>query len=65
MARFDEEMVRSFYLEHADKPFFPQIVQAMTADVVIGVEILGDKAIEACTRLAGPTNPQLAKQQAP
>lgn len=26
MARFDEELVRGFYLEHADKPYFPQIV---------------------------------------
>ena len=37
----------------------------MTADVVIGIEILGDNAIEAMTRLAGPTNPAAAKQQAP
>ena len=62
MARFNEELVGQFYSEHTDKPYFPQIVQAMTADVVIGVEILGDNAIQAVTRLAGPTNPQVAKQ---
>lgn len=57
MARFDEDSVRIFYSDHADKPYFPQIVQAMTADVVVGIEILGDNAIQAALRLAGPTNP--------
>ena len=37
----------------------------MTADVVVGIEVLGDNAIQAVTRLAGPTNPSQAKQQAP
>ena len=26
MVRFNEELVRTFYQEHADKPYFPQIV---------------------------------------
>ena len=57
MARFDEGLVRMFYAEHSDKPYFGQILQAMTADVVVGLELLGDNAIEAAKRLAGPTNP--------
>ena len=65
MVRFNAELVSIFYQDHANKPYFPQIVQTMTSDVVIGIEILGDNAIEAVTRLAGPTNPAAAKQQAP
>ena len=45
MVRFTPELVRSFYAEHSDKPYFPQIEQAMTADVVIGIEIIGDNSI--------------------
>lgn len=45
MLRPTPQLVSSFYSEHADKPYFPQILQAMTADVVIGIEVLGDNAI--------------------
>jgi len=34
----------------------------MTSDVVVGIEVLGDNAIQASIRLAGPTNPAQAKQ---
>lgn len=61
MVRFNEELVRTFYQDHVDKPYFPQIVQTMTTDVVVGIEILGDNAIQAVIRLAGPTNPAAAK----
>ena len=61
MVRFNEELVRGFYPEHVDKPYFPQIVQTMTSDVVVGIEILGDNALQAAIRLAGPTNPVVAK----
>jgi len=61
MVRFTPGLVRTFYSEHAEKHYFPQIEQAMTADVVIGIEVLGDNSIQAAVRLAGPTNPAAAK----
>lgn len=37
----------------------------MTSDVVVGIEVLGDNAVQAAVRLAGPTNPAQAKAGAP
>ena len=62
MARFDSSMVGNFYSEHVQKPYYPQILTTMTADVVVGIEVVGNDVINKCQMLAGPTNPQIAKQ---
>lgn len=46
MVRFNAELVRDFYAEHIEKPYFPQIEESMTADVVVGLEILGNNVIQ-------------------
>ena len=55
-------MVGNFYSEHVQKPYYPQILTTMTADVVVGIEVVGNDVINKCQMLAGPTNPQIAKQ---
>ena len=57
MARFDSSMVGNFYSEHVQKPYYPQILTTMTADVVVGIEVVGNDVINKCHMLAGPTNP--------
>ena len=46
MIRFNQELVRDFYAEHVSKPYFAQIEQSMTADVVVGLEVLGNNVIQ-------------------
>ena len=46
MVRFNQELVRDFYAEHVSKPYFAQIEQSMTADVVVGLEVLGNNVIQ-------------------
>jgi len=65
MVKLDEQMVAELYQEHVGKPYFSQMVQFMTQDVVLGLEVVGQNAIQSMIDLAGPTNPRLAKQQYP
>ena len=48
MARFNDAMVGEFYKEHVAKPYYPQILQMMTADVVVGIEAVGDNVLQVC-----------------
>ena len=48
MARFDNAMVGQFYSEHVQKPYYPQILSTMTADVVVGIEVVGNDVIGTC-----------------
>lgn len=57
MLRLTEQAVNVLYAEHVGKPYFYQLLQHMTSDVVVGVEVAGINAIQAIRSLAGPTNP--------
>jgi nucleoside-diphosphate kinase len=65
MLRLNEQSVSVLYREHVGKPYYKQLYMHMTSDVVIGIEVAGDNALNAIKALAGPTNPQIAKQQSP
>lgn len=53
------------YAEHFGKPYYKQLAQHMLSDVVVGVELAGDKALSTIKTIAGVTNPVIAKQQSP
>ncbi len=61
MLRLNEQSVSVLYREHVSKPYYKQLYSHMTSDVVIGIEVAGDNAINAIKTLAGPTNPMIAK----
>lgn len=65
MSKFNSNSVREFYQEHVDKPFFPNLAQAMTADVTIGMELVANDAIKKWRSFIGPTNTANAKAEAP
>ncbi len=65
MARLSEPDVQQIYAEHVGRPYFPQLVRHMTSDAVVGIEVAGPNAVNAMQVIAGPTNPQQAKQQSP
>lgn len=65
MSRFDEYSGGEFYGEHKGKHFFPTLMDFVTSDVCVGMELVKDDAIAAWRKLLGPTNTQKAKDEAP
>ena len=65
MSRFTYEAAQVFYGEHVGKPFFPNLQKCITADSVVGMELVADSAIDKWRDLVGPTNTQKARTDAP
>ena len=65
MSRFNQKTSATFYGEHREKPFFPTLQSFITSDVVIGMELVGEGAVQKWRSLIGPTNTLTAKAEAP
>ena len=52
-----EDLARTHYAEHVDKPFFPELLEFITSGPVIAMEWSGENAIAVCRGLMGATNP--------
>ena len=52
-----EDLARTHYAEHVEKPFFPELVEFITSGPVIAMEWSGENAIAVCRGLMGATNP--------
>ena len=65
MSRFSEASAATFYGEHVGKPFFPNLQNFVTSDVVVGMELIAEQAVDKWRSLIGPTNTQKAQQEAP
>jgi nucleoside-diphosphate kinase len=65
MSRFNRNTAEQFYAEHKEKPFFQNLQQFMTSDVVVGMELVGNNAVQEWRSLIGPTNTQNARSEAP
>lgn len=57
-----EELARTHYAEHVEKPFFPELLEFITSGPVVAMEWSGEDAISVCRGLMGATDP---KQAAP
>jgi nucleoside diphosphate kinase len=55
----------SMQAEHAEKDFFETLTTFMTSGPVVKLELERNNAIKAWRSLLGPTNPSVAKEQAP
>lgn len=55
-----EEMARTHYEEHLEKPFFPELLEFITSGPVVAMEWSGENAISVGRALMGATNPQEA-----
>jgi nucleoside-diphosphate kinase len=65
MARFTPETAGTFYGEHRGKPFFNELMGFVTSDVVTGLELVAENAVEKWRHTIGPTKTLLARQNAP
>jgi len=52
-------------LSHKGKPFYDNLINFMTSDVIVGMELVKKDAIKAWRDFIGPTNSLNAKNQAP
>ncbi len=62
MTRFTPESAGQFYGEHKGKPFFNDLMNFVTSDVVTGIELVAENAVEKWRHTIGPTNSFNAKQ---
>ena len=57
MRTLDAATAQTHYGEHADKPFFNDLVTFITSGPLVAMIVEGDRAIEAFRQLAGATDP--------
>jgi nucleoside-diphosphate kinase len=53
----DEEIANRHYAEHAEKPFFGELVAFITGGPLVAIVLEGVEAIVAARQLIGATNP--------
>lgn len=63
--QFDEESAGQFYGEHKGKSFYPTLINFMTSDFSLGMELIAPNAITKWRKFIGPTNSQKAREEAP
>ena len=57
LRQVDEELAKEHYAEHADKPFFADLVEFITSAPLVAAVVEGPRAIPAFRQLAGGTDP--------
>ena len=57
LIQIDEELAKTHYGEHAEKPFFPGLVEYITSSPALAMVIEGEEAITTIRKLVGATNP--------
>lgn len=65
MYRFTPANARQFYAEHEGKPFLDNLVNFMSSDVEVGLELIAENAVPKWRELMGPTNSNTARVDAP
>jgi len=65
MAKLQEAAAAEFYSEHKSKPFFKDLIAHVTSDVVVGIEIVAEDAVNKWQKIIGPTDSTKAKAEAP
>ena len=60
MLAIDENLAKDHYGEHAEKPFFNDLVAYITSSPSLAMVIKGDDAISLIRKMVGATNPKEA-----
>ena len=58
MLRLSDAVAGGFYAEHAERPFYPALIEFMTSGPVVVQVLEGENAITRNRELMGATNPQ-------
>lgn len=57
MIQISQEQAKKHYAEHAEKPFFGELVEFITSGPVAAMVVTGENAIKAVRGMMGSTNP--------
>ena len=57
LMQIDEDLAKTHYGEHADKPFFGSLIEYITSSPSLAMVIEGEEAISTIRKLVGATNP--------
>jgi nucleoside-diphosphate kinase len=57
LVRLTEEILKTWYAHHADKPFFPSLMADMMATPVVAMVLRGEGAIQKVFDICGVTDP--------
>ena len=57
MFTIDEDLAQRHYAEHADKPFFGELVSFITSGPVVATVVEGSDVVAGMRELMGATNP--------
>jgi nucleoside-diphosphate kinase len=57
LMRADEEIANRHYAEHAEKPFFGELVSFITGGPLVALVLEGPNAVKAARQLIGATDP--------
>src|SRR5438034_6050864 len=60
--RIDADLAQRHYAEHAEKPFFGELVGFITSGDVIVAKVTGREAVSVLRNLIGATDPARASQ---
>ena len=63
MMLMTEQQARAFYSVHKDKPFFPELVNTITAGPIVAMVLEGKNAIKLHRQLIGHTDPAKAEPE--
>lgn len=61
LMQLDEQILREHYAHLVDKPFFPSIVESMTASPVVVLCLAGVEAVQVFRNMTGVTNGRQAQ----
>jgi nucleoside-diphosphate kinase len=57
LVQVDRELAQEHYAEHAEKPFFGELVEFITSSPTLALELEGESAISVVRTTMGATNP--------
>ena len=57
LIQIDEDLAKTHYGEHVEKPFFPSLVEYITSSPSLAMVIEGEEAITTIRKIVGATNP--------
>ncbi len=60
MRRLYRPLAETFYVEHRDKPFFPELVKYISSGPLVALVLEGEDAVARVRRLIGATDPSKA-----
>jgi len=63
--KLDKDRAEAFYAEHKGKGLFGELVEFMTSGSIVAMKLERENAIKTWRTVMGPTNFEVAKEQAP